>query len=173
MRERPSAEREVDLAAVPARIIFYTVIAASMYLLFAGHNRPGGGFVGALVAGGAIAVRYIAGGISDVRRVARVRPWTALGIGLLVAAVTATTPLVFGRAILYAAVWETNLPVVGEIAVSSVLAFDIGVYLVVIGVVLMVFEAFGDDLADPAPVAAAPSMTTPGTAGQSPGEVAP
>ena len=89
IRERPSPEREVDLAAVPSRVTFYAVVAASMYLLFAGHNRPGGGFVGALVAGGAIAVRYIAGGIEDVRHVTRVRPWTALGLGLAIATTAA------------------------------------------------------------------------------------
>lgn len=147
-RQRPAIEREIDLAAVPSRIIFYAVVAASMYLLFAGHNRPGGGFVGALVAGGAIAVRYIAGGIDDVRRVARVRPWTALGLGLLLAASTAAWPLVQGDALLTATKWDLDLPVFGHVGVSTVLLFDIGVYFAVIGLVLMVFEGFGDDADD-------------------------
>ena len=148
VRQRPSAEREIDLAAVPSRIIFYAVVAASMYLLFAGHNRPGGGFVGALVAGGAIAVRYIAGGIDDVRHVARVRPWTALGLGLLIAGGTAVWPLLHGDPLLKATKWEFDLPVVDHVAVSTVLFFDIGVYFAVIGLVLMVFEGFGDDTDD-------------------------
>lgn len=160
IRERPSPEREIDLASVPSRITFYAVVAASMYLLFAGHNRPGGGFVGALVAGGGIAVRYIAGGIDDVRHVTRVRPWTALGIGLLIAAITAVAPLCFGDPLLDATKWQFDLPVFGKVALSSVLFFDIGVYLAVIGLVLMVFEAFGDDTSDPELTRAAAAVST-------------
>ena len=80
--------------------MFFAVLVASVWLLFAGHNHPGGGFVGGLLAGSAITLRYIAGGISEVRAQTRFRPWTVLGAGLLIAAVTATAPLLTGGTVL-------------------------------------------------------------------------
>ena len=142
---RSLGEREIDLVEPSALVIFYAVMVASVYLLFAGHNHPGGGFVGGLVAGGGIAVRYIVGGIDDVRRLARFRPWTILGAGLLVASATAAAPLVVGGAALESAKHELDAPVFGHLALSSVTVFDLGVYLAVVGLVLMVFEAFGDE----------------------------
>jgi multicomponent Na+:H+ antiporter subunit A len=127
------------------RVTFHALQLGSLWLLFAGHNQPGGGFVGGLVAGSAVALRYLAGGITEVRRLSRFAPWTILGAGLLVAGVTAMVPVVLGDAVLEAALVELDLPLVGSVKVTSPLVFDIGVYLVVVGLVLMVMEAFGDD----------------------------
>ena len=85
--------------------------------------------------------------IDEVRAVSRVQPWTILGAGLLLAATTAALPLLFGHEVLEAAKLELDLPVLGAVKLSSTLAFDLGVFLLVVGLVLMVFEAFGDDLA--------------------------
>jgi multisubunit Na+/H+ antiporter MnhB subunit len=142
---RPPPGTTIDLIGPSMPVIYLAVVLASVYLLVAGHNHPGGGFVGGLVAGAGVAVRYITGGIDEVRSLARVRPWTILGTGLLLASVTATLPLAFGHELLDAAKWELDVAVFGHVAISSVLAFDAGVYLVVVGLVLMVFEAFGDD----------------------------
>ena len=63
---RPTGRRPgttIDLIGPSVQVIFHAVLLASVYLLFAGHNQPGGGFVGGLVAGAGIAVRYITGGI--------------------------------------------------------------------------------------------------------------
>jgi multicomponent Na+:H+ antiporter subunit A len=127
------------------RLLFHPVLIASLYLLFAGHNQPGGGFVGGLVAGAAVAMYYVAGGIEEVRRLSRFRPWTILGTGLLVASVTAAAPLFLGGEILETGVLEWHPPVLGTMKVTSALVFDIGVYLLVVGLVLMIFESFGDD----------------------------
>jgi multicomponent Na+:H+ antiporter subunit A len=122
-----------------------------VWLLFAGHNEPGGGFVGGLLAGSAIALRYIAGGISEVRAETRFRPWTVLGTGLLLAAVTATAPLVNGGSLLEVASRSVDVPLIGTLNLSSALLFDVGVYITVVGIVLMAFEAFGEDPAEAAP----------------------
>ena len=130
---------------VSVRLIFHAVLITSIYLLLAGHNQPGGGFVGGLLVGAAIAMRYAAGGIEEVRRISRLAPWTILGAGLLLAAATAAMPLLTGDAVLEGAVVEWDLPLLGKVKATSALAFDAGVYLVVVGLALMVFEAFGDD----------------------------
>lgn len=127
------------------RVIFHAVLITSIYLLFAGHNQPGGGFVGGLLVGAAIAMRYAAGGIEEIRTLSRFAPWTILGAGLLLAGVTALVPIVLGSDVLEAAVVERELPLFGKVKATSSLPFDLGVYLLVIGLVLMVFEAFGDD----------------------------
>jgi multicomponent Na+:H+ antiporter subunit A len=123
----------------------------SLWLLFAGHNQPGGGFVGGLLAGSAITLRYIAGGIAEVRARSRFRPWTVLGSGLLLATATAALPLAFGGHVLEVGYASIPVALVGDVHLSSALAFDTGVYLAVVGMVLMAFEAFGDDPAETAP----------------------
>ena len=132
------------------RLVFPSALTLSLYLLFAGHNQPGGGFVGGLVAGAAIALVYAAGGIDDVRALARVQPWTVLGTGLLLSAVTALAPLASGGALLEHGTVELDPPLLGHIKLTSTLLFDVGVYAVVVGLVLMVLEAFGEEITPPA-----------------------
>jgi hypothetical protein len=61
--------------------------------------------------------------------------------------------LLFGGSVLEVGFWTLDLPLIGDVKVSSALAFDTGVYLAVVGLVLMAFEAFGDEPAEPAEVA--------------------
>ncbi|HWJ98184.1 MAG TPA: hydrogen gas-evolving membrane-bound hydrogenase subunit E, partial [Acidimicrobiales bacterium] len=142
--------RRLPFVDVSVRIVFPAVVLMSLWLLFAGHNRPGGGFVGGLLAGSAITLRYIAGGISEVRGRSRFRPWTVLGAGLLLAVGTAVAPLLAGGPVLDASLASFELPIIGAVKVGSTLVFDAGVYLVVLGMVLMAFEAFGDPPAEAA-----------------------
>ncbi|QXC59169.1 DUF4040 domain-containing protein [Aquihabitans sp. G128] len=135
---------------VSVRVVFAAVMVGSVYLLFAGHNQPGGGFVGGILAGAAVALRYVAGGIGDVRRLSRARPWTVLGAGLVTSVGTAVAPLLLGDPVLSSAYRKVDLPVLGSVSLSSAAIFDIGVYLVVLGLALMVFESFGDDPVDEA-----------------------
>ncbi len=130
-------------------LIFHTVLVLSLYLLFAGHNQPGGGFVGGLVAATGLALRYVAGGVDEVRATTRVQPWTLLGAGLFTAAATATASIVAGGQLLESSKVSVDLPVLGIAKATSALPFDIGVYLVVVGLVLMVIESLGDPSIDP------------------------
>ena len=68
-----------------------------------------------------------------------------MSTGLLLSATTVLVPVLLGSAPLESAKFETDLPLLGHLKVTSALPFDIGVYLVVLGLVLMVFESFGDD----------------------------
>ena len=129
-----------------SRLLFGSILVLSLYLLFAGHNQPGGGFVGGLTAGAAISLRYVAGGTSSVRSSVPVAPWTVLGGGLVIAATTAIVPLLMGGSVLEHAVFERDVPLLGTVKTTSALPFDIGVYLVVVGLVMMAYEAFGDEV---------------------------
>jgi multicomponent Na+:H+ antiporter subunit A len=117
----------------------------SLYLLFAGHNQPGGGFVGGLVAAAAFALRYVAGGLDDVIAVVKVAPWTILSVGLGLAAGSALWPVAVDRAPLDQQAVAWDLGALGSVKATTALVFDSGVFLIVVGLVLMVFEALGED----------------------------
>lgn len=127
------------------RVVFDGVLVLSVYLLFAGHNQPGGGFVGGLVAGAGVSLRYIAGGIDDVRSLSPVPPWSIQGTGLALASGTALWPLLFGGAPLDQTAVDWHVPVVGAVHFTTAAVFDTGVYLIVLGLALMMFEGLGND----------------------------
>ena len=130
------------------RLVVDHALVLSVYMLFAGHNQPGGGFVGGLVAAAALALRYIAGGLADVRSMVPVRPWTFLSIGLLLAAGTALQPVLGDAAPLDQRAFEWDVAVLGHLKLTTATIFDTGVYLIVVGLVLMVFEGLGEDWRD-------------------------
>ena len=121
-------------------VIFRTVapyIAAlmslfSVFVLLRGHNEPGGGFIGGLIAAAALAIYGIALGPDAVRRAIRIHPNALAGVGLTLSAVAGLVSLPLGAPILTG---QWIFPVLGgvQIALSTVLLFDIGVYLVVVG----------------------------------------
>jgi len=133
------------IADASVTFLFHGIIVVSLYLLFVGHNQPGGGFVGGLVAGSALALKFVVGGAASVRSAVRVPPWVILGAGLVVASVTALVPVLLGHAVLDHAAFEWKLPLLGKVKATTALPFDIGVYLVVVGLSLTALEAFGDD----------------------------
>ncbi len=117
----------------------------SLYLLFAGHNQPGGGFAGGLVAGVAVALAWSVGGLETVRLLIPLRSAVLLGTGLVVSTLTGFVPLVAGLSYLESASFEMSIPLIGDVKVVSALAFDVGVYLVVVGMILGLVQALGKD----------------------------
>lgn len=137
--------RRSTILDVSTRMVTVTTLVLSIYLLAAGHNQPGGGFIGGLVGGAAIALAYVGGGLERVRAFTRLQPWTILGAGLVVASLSAIVPLVMGRAVLEQGFVSLDLPVLGKVKATSALVFDTGVYALVLGMVLMAFEALGEE----------------------------
>lgn len=141
------------LGESPASLVLRTSVAAifplallfSLYLLFAGHNAPGGGFVGGLVAGAALVLRYLAGGPGDLRSTVPLPAQLLLGVGLSVAVLTGAAGWLWGSALLESASWPAHLPLLGEVKLTSVLVFDVGVYAIVIGFVLTVLRTLGEE----------------------------
>lgn len=153
----PTPRPSIVLDAVLG-MVSRTTILFSAFLLFAGHNAPGGGFVGGLVAAAALVLRYVAGGAREVDRVLRVHEFHLLGAGLLVATLTGVAGWALGGSFLYGAKYEFDMAVFGHVKVTSALFFDVGVYLVVIGLGLALLRSLGAaadrvlDAPDPAPV---------------------
>jgi multicomponent Na+:H+ antiporter subunit A len=134
------------LLEVVVRLTFHALVVVSVYLLFAGHNAPGGGFAGGLVVGLALVARYLAGGRHELGAAAPIDAGLLLGTGLVFAAGTALVPLFFGVDALTSTFFEANIPVIGHIEFVTSTFFDIGVYLVVIGLVLDVLRSLGAEV---------------------------
>jgi len=140
---RQQPEERSMLFEVVVRLTFHTIVLFSIWLLFAGHNAPGGGFAGGLMAGLALMVRYLAGGRHELDEAAPVDAGKVLGAGLLVATVSALAPLAFGGQVFQSAVVDLHLPVIGDLHVVTSVFFDVGVYLVVVGVMLDLLRSLG------------------------------
>jgi len=119
----------------PAMLIF------SLYILLRGHNEPGGGFIGGLIAAMALVLTHLARPESKLRFLG-LEPSHVAGFGLLLALLSGV-PGLFSDASFLAAWWgpEFSLPAVGKVKLGTVLAFDVGVYFVVAGIVLLLYEA--------------------------------
>ncbi|MGW0245928.1 Na+/H+ antiporter subunit A [Nocardia goodfellowii] len=128
---------------ITTRLVFPTIMVLSVYFFFAGHNAPGGGFAGGLTAGLALTLRYLAGGRYELGEALPIDPGHILGAGLIAAAGTAVTSLFLGAPPLSSAIVDITLPVVGHVKLVTAIFFDLGVYLIVVGLVLDVLRSLG------------------------------
>jgi multicomponent Na+:H+ antiporter subunit B len=122
-----------------ARLLMPLLLLFAVFLLIRGHNEPGGGFVGGLVAASAFALYGIAFGIERARQALIVEPMTLLGAGLLIALASGLPAVVLGQPFLTAQ-WTH-----GPFAIGTPTIFDIGVFLVVAGVVLMMIFSLAEE----------------------------
>jgi multicomponent Na+:H+ antiporter subunit A len=122
-----------------ARLLMPLLLLFSVFLLLRGHNEPGGGFVGGLVAASAFALYSIAFGVQRARQALLVKPLTLQGAGLLVALLGGMPAVVRGEPFLKA-VWTS-----GPVALGTPAVFDVGVFLVVTGVVLMMLFSLAEE----------------------------
>jgi multicomponent Na+:H+ antiporter subunit A len=140
--EQVDLRRSVVLETA-VRLVFHTVLVFGVYLLFAGHNQPGGGFVGGLVAGCAFVLRYAVTGREGIGRAVPVDPSIPLGAGLFLSGATGVAAWLLGAQFLESGYVELDLPVLGVVKATSAFSFDLGVFLVVVGLVLLVLRTLG------------------------------
>ena len=133
--DQPAGDPGVALTSpifrTAARLLMPLLLLFAVFLLMRGHNEPGGGFVGGLVAASAFALYGIAFGVDRARRALLVQPVTLLGTGLLIALLSGVPAAVRGQPFMTAQ-WMLD-----PVAAGTPMVFDIGVFLVVTGVVLM------------------------------------
>ncbi|MGA1836917.1 Na+/H+ antiporter subunit A [Herbiconiux sp. 11R-BC] len=141
-----SPENRSLILEVLVRLVFHPAIVVSIFLLFAGHNAPGGGFAAGILAGLALIARYLAGGRYELGETLPIGPGVLLGAGMLLATGTALGSLFFGGEILQSAYFSADVPLLGYVSFGTSTIFDIGVYLVVIGVVLDILRALGGEV---------------------------
>ena len=137
----PLPSGDLRIPAVLVRMLLPLAGAVSLFLLLRGHHAPGGGFVGGLVMATAVIAQYMVGGTIWVESRFRVHPLSWIGIGLLAAATAGLAA--WGRSLpfLTALSAHIHVPLIGDIHISSVLLFDVGVYLLVFGATLLILVA--------------------------------
>ncbi len=123
------------ILSVANRILVGLILVFSVYLLFRGHNAPGGGFSAALVAATGFSLFAIAEGPQPVRQALRVDPLVLTAWGLLLAIASGAVAVVTGQPYLTGLWWPTD-SVTGTPTIGTPLVFDIGVFLVVLGTLL-------------------------------------
>lgn len=113
------------------------LLVFSVFILLRGHYLPGGGFVGGLIASIAFVLHAFANGLGDTKGLLRIHPGFLMPTGLGLAFISGLTPLSFAGKPFMTGIWYPHhLPIVGNL--GSALFFDIGVYLVVLGVTLTI-----------------------------------
>jgi multicomponent Na+:H+ antiporter subunit B len=140
--QREGSSRSL-LLEVASRLLFPTMLVFSLHLLLVGHYSPGGGFSGGLVAGLAFVLRHIAGGDVGFGGRIPVRPPLVIGLGLAVAVVSGLVPLLLGAPVLSSTKLEAALPLLGTVSVQTNLLLDVGVYLLIVGVVVDLLRSLG------------------------------
>lgn len=118
------------------RVLGPLLLLFSLVVLFRGHHEPGGGFAGGLLAAAAFSLRPLRYDVQVARRSLRIEPRLLIGAGLLLALGSGLLPTFLGLPFM-TGLWGTLL--------STVLLFDIGVYLTVMGVVLMIVFALAEE----------------------------
>jgi multicomponent K+:H+ antiporter subunit A len=126
-----------------ARLLLPLALLVSAFIFLRGHNLPGGGFIAGLITAIALIMQYLANGVAwtHARLPAHTHPLIAAG--LILALLTGAASWLFGRPFLTSAFGHFSLPVIGEFELASVLAFDLGVYLVVVGATLLILINLG------------------------------
>ncbi len=119
--------------------LFFPLVIFSIYLLLRGHNYPGGGFIGGLMTAVCLVLLSFSMGLERFHRVIPVDPMRLSAIGLLIAAVAGLPGAIFGRAFLMQYNFKfKDVPLLGELYLGTPLLFDIGVYMLVVGVSIKV-----------------------------------
>ena len=141
-----SPERRSVVFEVVTRLTFHAIVVLSLYLVFSGHNAPGGGFAGGLVAGLALVVRYLAGGRYEFNTAVPINAGWLLGCGLFLSAGTGLVGILLGGNVLQTAIIQFDVAVLGHVKLVTSVFFDVGVYLLVIGLVVDVIRSLGAEI---------------------------
>lgn len=126
-----------------AQIILPLTLLFGIYVFLRGHNEPGGGFIAGLIVASALVAQYMANGIEAAERRLQLPIHGIIGAGLLIALGTGLVSMVFGVPFLTSAFTHLDLPVIGDIEIASAIAFDLGVFLVVVGSTMLILLNLG------------------------------
>ena len=127
------------------RLLFTLLLLFSIFLLLRGHNEPGGGFIAGLVTSGAFVLHAIAYDVAAARRTLRCEPRQLIGAGLLLALAAGLSPMFSGAPFLTGEWTALSGLDSATMKIGTPVIFDIGVYLVVIGVTLTIIFSLAEE----------------------------
>jgi multicomponent Na+:H+ antiporter subunit B len=133
------------ILSTASRLLLPIFLLFSIFILLRGHNQPGGGFVGGLIAAAAFALHAIAYDVEKTRILLGLDPRSLIVLGLLVAVVSGMISLFVGEPFLTGQWVKVSFWPIGELDLGTPLFFDIGVYLTVIGVTLTIVLSLAEE----------------------------
>lgn len=133
------------ILSTATRYLLPLLLVFSVFILLRGHNEPGGGFIGGLVAAAAFALNAFAFDASTARRTLRLDPRTLIPIGLMTAMGSGIIPLVSGRPFMAGHWFTVYIPGLEDLDIGTPLIFDCGVYLLVLGVTLTIILTLAEE----------------------------
>lgn len=131
------------ILSTASKYLLPLLLIFSFFLLLRGHNEPGGGFVGGLVAAAAYALYFIGNGVEEAEKLLKVEPIKLIAIGLLIALLSTIPSVFYGKDFMTGIWFERSFPLVGKI--GTPLVFDIGVYLLVLGIALKIIFSLAEE----------------------------
>jgi len=130
------------ILSTATRYLLALLLLFSFFLLLKGHNSPGGGFVGGLVAASAFVLYAFAFDVTNARQALRIDPRVFIGVGLLTAVSSALLSLFLNLPLMTGLWLKEPLPVLGKVGTPVI--FDIGVYMLVLGVTLTIIFSLAE-----------------------------
>ncbi|NEV61244.1 monovalent cation/H+ antiporter subunit A [Thiorhodococcus minor] len=142
-----------SIMAALTRLLLPLALLVSVFIFLRGHNQPGGGFIAGLITAVALIMQYLANGVAWTHERMSSNMHPLIGVGLLIATLTGLTSIALGYPFLTSAFTHVHWPVVGDFELASALAFDLGVFAVVVGATLLILIHLGlmHDASHPGP----------------------
>lgn len=129
-----------------SRHLKWIMLVFSLFILFRGHNQPGGGFIGGMLAGCGILFDALANKVDKVNNTLLIKPFSLFAIGLLICFASAV-PGIFVNNALLSGIWaKQNIFLVGEMKIGTPLLFDLGIYMVVTGSFLLIVFSIMEEM---------------------------
>jgi multicomponent K+:H+ antiporter subunit A len=132
-----------SIMAALTRLLLPLALLVSVFILLRGHNQPGGGFIAGLITAVALILQYLTNGVAWTHGRLSNNMHPLIGAGLLIATFTGLASLAFGHPFLTSTFAHIHWPIVGDFELASAMAFDLGVYLVVVGATLLILIHLG------------------------------
>ncbi|MGG3624869.1 Na(+)/H(+) antiporter subunit B [Bacillus gobiensis] len=126
------------------KVTSFIILLFSFHLFLAGHNNPGGGFIGGLMTSSAIVLLLLAYDLKTVRQALPINFIYVAAAGLLIAILTGVGSFVFNVPFLSHSFGYFQLPILGKTELATAVLFDIGVYLVVVGITMTIIQTIGE-----------------------------
>jgi len=131
------------IMATLTQLLLPLALLVAVFILLRGHNQPGGGFIAGLITAVALIVQFLANGTHWTHRRMPSDSHPLIVWGLAIAAATGLGSWLFGAPFLTSTHGHLRWPIVGEFELASAMAFDLGVFLVVVGSTLMILLNLG------------------------------
>ncbi|GLO67798.1 Na(+)/H(+) antiporter subunit B [Oceanobacillus kimchii] len=129
-----------------AKLVSFIILTLAVYLFLSGHHSPGGGFIGGLVLASALVLLFIVYDIETIRNALPFDFKKVAAFGAFLSVGTGLGALIFGEEFLSQTFSYFDLPFFGETELATVMLFEAGVALAVVGVVVTIILSISEDV---------------------------